>query len=159
MDTTRTAHPQMSHPVRSERYSAGRRAWRSRQRQSGGAPTEWRPSLDEVAEDIKQRLTEAKAQQELNRLSRQLSDVLDARLFIACVALKKLLPEPEQIAFEQEQALWLMERIRLSKAAVSSPKGSLGPLEYSDEFNAVTEKRLREIEGRTATAKPPTKKR
>jgi uncharacterized protein YecT (DUF1311 family) len=115
-------------------------------------PSEWKPSLEQVQTSIQDELdTKAqKSQQYLNRTSQNLSDLTDAQLFINYTLLMQNLDGKEQRHLFDEQKNWLAKRDELAQSAVVSKGGSLAPLEYASAFRQVTEKRLAELEQRSA---------
>ena len=115
-------------------------------------PSGWTPSLEQVQTSIQDELdTKAqKSQQYLNRTSQNLSDLTAAQLFITYTLLMQNLDGKEQRNLFDEQKNWLAKRDELAQSAVVSKGGSLAPLEYASAFRQVTEKRLAELEQRSA---------
>jgi uncharacterized protein YecT (DUF1311 family) len=115
-------------------------------------PTEWRPSLKQVQEDVEEGLAAQPhpSQQALNRVSQHLADLVDARLFITYVVLLQQLDEQGRQALFAEQQAWLTRRVTSARAAVTSTGGSLEPLEYTSAFYDITKTRLAELDGRLA---------
>jgi uncharacterized protein YecT (DUF1311 family) len=114
------------------------------------APSEWKPSLEQVQEDIEERIAAQpnQSQQALNKASQDLADLVDARLFITYVLLLQQLDEKGRKALFTEQKAWLAQREASARAAVVSKGGSLAPLEYATAFRNLTKKRLAELENR-----------
>jgi uncharacterized protein YecT (DUF1311 family) len=115
-------------------------------------PSEWKPSLEQVQTSLQDELdTKAqKSQQYLNHTSQSLSDLADAQLFITYIVLMQNLDRKEQKTLFDEQKNWLAKRAELAQSAVVSKGGSLAPFEYASAFRQVTEKRLAELEQRSA---------
>jgi uncharacterized protein YecT (DUF1311 family) len=111
-------------------------------------PTEWRPSLQQVQEDVEEGLAAQPhpSQQALNRASQHLADLVDARLFITYVVLLQQLDEQGRQALFAEQQAWLTRRGAPACAAVTFTGGSLEPLEYTGAFYDITKTRLAELE-------------
>src|SRR5262249_23628868 len=109
-------------------------------------PTEWRPSLEQVQEDVEESIAAQpqQSQRVLNRASQNLADLVDARLFITYVLLQQKLDEKGRKALFMEQKAWLTQRTASARAAVVSKGGSLAPLEYASAFSDITKKRLAE---------------
>jgi uncharacterized protein YecT (DUF1311 family) len=130
-------------------YSTGRDTAES---PSQLVPSGWQPSLEQVQTSIQDELeTKAqKSQQYLNRTSQNLSDLADARLFITYTLLMQNLDGKEQRNLFDEQKNWLAKRDELAQSSVVSKGGSLAPLEYASAFRQATEKRLAELEQRSA---------
>lgn len=116
------------------------------------APADWRPSLDQVQEDVEEAIAARpnQSQQALNKASRNLADLVDARLFITYTLLLQRLDEKSSQALIIEQKAWLTQRETAARAAVVSKGGSLEPLEYASAFGDITKKRLKELEARLA---------
>jgi uncharacterized protein YecT (DUF1311 family) len=115
-------------------------------------PTEWRPSLRLMQEDIEEGIAAQphQSQQALNRASQNLADLVDARLFITYVLLLQKLDEKGRKELFAEQQAWLTQRVALARAAVTSTGGSLEPLEYTSALGDITKTRLAELEARLA---------
>jgi len=114
------------------------------------APMEWKPSLEQVQEDMEERIAaqQHQSQQALNRASQDLADLVDARLFITYVLLLQQLDAKGKKALLTEQQAWLAQREASARASVVSKGGSLAPLEYATAFSDLTKKRLAELEAR-----------
>jgi uncharacterized protein YecT (DUF1311 family) len=115
-------------------------------------PSGWKPSVEQVQTTIQDEFeTKAqKSQQYLNRASQNLSDLADAQLFIIYTLLMQNLDGKEQRNLFDEQKNWLAKRDELAQSAVVSKGGSLAPLEYASAFRQMTEKRVAELEQRSA---------
>ena len=141
-------------------YSSGRDSTES---PSQLVPSGWRPSLEQVQASIQHELETKvqKSQQYLNLTSQNLSDLADARLFITYTLLMQNLDGKEQRNLFDEQKNWLVKRHELAQSAVVSKGGSLAPLEYANAYRQATEKRLAELEQRSAqiTAKKNSQNR
>jgi uncharacterized protein YecT (DUF1311 family) len=113
-------------------------------------PMEWKPSLEQVQEEMEEGITAQphQSQQALNRASQNLADLVDARLFITYVLLQQKLDEKGRKALFAEQKAWLTQRAASARAAIVSKGGSLAPLEYASAFSDITRKRLAELEAR-----------
>jgi uncharacterized protein YecT (DUF1311 family) len=113
-------------------------------------PAEWRPSLEQVQEDVERGIAAQphQSQQALNRASQHLADLVDARLFITYVLLLQELDEKGRQALFAEQKAWLAQRAASARAAIVSKGGSLAPLEYASALSDITRKRLAELEAR-----------
>src|SRR4051812_2124675 len=111
-------------------------------------PGDWLPALAPSIKTALENLREANAQQEMNRLSREVADMTDAQLFIAYVRLYEKLPAKEREKLFAEQAAWLKKRPAAAKKGVESEGGSLAPLEANNAEVTYTEKRLTELRTR-----------
>src|SRR4051794_18224745 len=111
-------------------------------------PDDWLPALAPSIKTSLENLREANAQQEMNRLSREVADMTDAQLFIAYVRLYEKLSPKEREKLFAEQAAWLKKRPAAAKKGVESEGGSLAPLEANNAEVTYTEKRLTELRAR-----------
>ncbi len=112
------------------------------------APEDWLPALTPSIENALEQLKDANAQQEMNRLSRQVAEMRDAQLYIAYVRLYEKLGTKERVALLTEQTKWLKARVKAAKAGVESEAGSLAALEANNAEVTFTEKRLKELRDR-----------
>lgn len=111
-------------------------------------PEDWLPALAPSIKTSLDNLREANAQQEMNRLSREVADMTDAQLFIAYVRLYEKLTPKEREKLLAEQTAWLKKRPAVAKKGVESQGGSLAPLEANNAELTYTEKRLAELRAR-----------
>lgn len=118
-------------------------------------PSDWKPSLDQVQDELQDasQRNPNKSQQALNRASRAMADLVDARLFIAYVRLFESLDQAARADLFNEQKNWLANRVERAQAAITAKGGSLAPLEYSVHYRKLTEERLAELEKRLKHAK------
>ncbi|MGI8435556.1 MAG: lysozyme inhibitor LprI family protein [Chthoniobacterales bacterium] len=116
--------------------------------QSKVVPPDWLPALHPSIENALEQLKDANAQQEMNRLSRQIAEMRDAQLYIAYVRLYQKLGTKERAALLTEQTKWLKARVKAAKAEVESEGGSLAALEANNAEVTFTEKRLKELRDR-----------
>lgn len=128
-------------------------------------PTEWKPSLEQVQEDVEEIIAAQpnQSQQAMNRASQNMADLADAQLFISYILLMQKLDEKGRAELLKEQKAWLAQRATSAQAAVVSQGGSLAPLEYASAFGEITKKRLAELEARlaqqpTSAGNPPGRK-
>jgi len=120
-------------------------------------PDTWVPSLDQVRSYVEEKSsTETNASQQLlTQTSQNLADLRDAQLFITYVRLMQTLDVNGQGALFEEQKRWLDKRVAAARASVTSPGGTLGPLEYSGAFAKITDARLAELQQRLQRQQPP----
>ncbi len=119
-------------------------------------PPEWLPALAPAVDSMLAALKEVNTQAEMNSLSRQITDMRDAQLFVAYVRLYERLDPKARAKLLQEQTTWLEARTKAARIAVESKGGSLAALEANDAEATLTEKRLSELRARLKTA--PKKK-
>src|SRR5262249_43713616 len=99
---------------------------------TGLIPPEWKPSLEQVQEELEDNLAARpnQSQQALNKANQNLADIADAQLFITYTLLLQQLDDKGRNALYTEQHAWLAQRQAAAHAAVLSKGGSLESLEY-----------------------------
>jgi uncharacterized protein YecT (DUF1311 family) len=106
-------------------------------------PDGWNPSVGDAIDYLKSELEQEQAQQGINRLTGQISDLLDAELFISYVRLLDQLDAKAQATLKQEQADWLKQREKVTYLAGKKEEGgSASPMESNYAFAEFTQKRI-----------------
>ena len=108
-------------------------------------PQGWHPDIAEAIDSARQDLKDAKAQMEINSLSRSIADMKDAELFVLYVRLYERLDPKQRQALREEQGRWLKARTKFAEKAIESPGGSLAAYESNTAESEFTDKRIAEL--------------
>ena len=112
-------------------------------------PLTWAPSLDRIREVVQTPAGEIDtSQRAITQRSEDLSDVLDAQLFLVYVQLFQSLDHRGRSDLFQQQKRWLDQRDQRARNAVVSKGGTLAPVEYSGAFRKLTEDRIADLGNR-----------
>lgn len=121
---------------------------RAQEAQQQIRPQGWQPDISATVSRLKDALQEESAQQGINRLSREIADLLDAQLFIVYTRLSERLSPRKREQLSREQARWLSARSKHAEAAIESEGGSLAAFEANDAEATFTAKRIEELQRR-----------
>ena len=112
-------------------------------------PPDWDPSVADTVDYLQTELEQEQAQQGINRLTGQISSLLDAELFIAYVRLLDHLEQRAQTTLKREQAEWLKQRTKVTNLAGQKEEGgSASSMESNDAFADFTRKRIQLLNDR-----------
>ena len=112
-------------------------------------PNEWDPSITDTVDYLQTELEQEQAQQGINRLTGQISSLLDAELFITYVRLFDHLDPRAQTTLKREQADWLKQRTKVTHLAGQKEEGgSASAMESNDAFAEFTRKRIQQLNDR-----------
>jgi uncharacterized protein YecT (DUF1311 family) len=112
-------------------------------------PPGWDPSVADTVDYLQTELEQEQAQQGINRLTGQISSLLDAELFIAYVRLLDHLEQRAQTTLKREQAEWLKQRTKVTNLAGQKEEGgSASSMESNDAFADFTRKRIQLLNDR-----------
>jgi uncharacterized protein YecT (DUF1311 family) len=112
-------------------------------------PPGWDPSVADTVDYLQTELEQEQAQQGINRLTGQISSLLDAELFIAYVRLFDHLEQRAQTTLKREQAEWLKQRTKVTNLAGQKEEGgSASSMESNDAFADFTRKRIQLLNDR-----------
>jgi uncharacterized protein YecT (DUF1311 family) len=112
-------------------------------------PSGWDPSVTDAVDYLKTELEQEQAQQGINRLTAQISSLLDAELFITYVSLFDHLEPRAQTTLKREQADWLKQRVKVTYLAGQKEEGgSASSMESNYAFADFTRKRIQLLSDR-----------
>jgi len=114
-------------------------------------PQGWNPSLAAAIESQQADLGDAKAQMQMNRISRRIADMKDAELFVIYLRLSEHLNAKQQKNLLEKQTKWLKARSKYAESAVESEGGSLAAFESNAAESEFTDKRIKELSNKLAT--------
>jgi uncharacterized protein YecT (DUF1311 family) len=112
-------------------------------------PRGWDPSVTDTVDYLQTELEQEQAQQGINRLTAQISSLLDVELFITYVRLFDHLEPTAQTTLKREQADWLKQRVKVTYLAGQKEEGgSASSMESNDAFADFTRKRIQLLNDR-----------
>jgi uncharacterized protein YecT (DUF1311 family) len=112
-------------------------------------PDDWSPSVTDTVDYLQNELEQEQAQQGINRLTAQISNLLDTELFIAYVRLFDHLDPRAQATLKRDQSDWLKQRMKAALLAAKKEEGgSASPMESNYAFAEFTRKRIQLLNDR-----------
>jgi len=112
-------------------------------------PSGWDPSVTDAVDYLQTELEQEQAQQGINRLTAQISSLVDTELFVTYVRLFDHLDPRAQTTLKREQTDWLKQRVKVTYLAGQKEEGgSASSMESNYAFADLTRKRIQLLNDR-----------